>query len=327
MFYPAIDGLRAYAAIGILCLHVFANAAYQIPFAREILVPFTHLVYLFMVISAFSMCCGYYEKMVSGSVSLEQFYGKRYGKIWPFFAMLCMIDILISPSVQSVYELLANLTLCFGFLDAEIKVIGVGWFLGLVFVFYMVFPFFCYLISKKSRAWFAFTAALMMNYLCTVYFDVYRTNIAYSAVFFFAGGLIYLYRERLETISKAYRPFVAAACLALTVAFYALGQPVLVILALFSLMLIGAIGVDGKGILNNPVVAFFSTISLEIYLSHMVVFRILEKLHMLYPFGSGVASLISACVLTLVGTIVFSLIARKLLDLFAKRIRRLGGAA
>ena len=64
--YGAIDGLRAMAAIGIVMMHMAANNDYQISgFIYEKLIPsFTNFVFLFMVISGFGMCCGYYEKIL-----------------------------------------------------------------------------------------------------------------------------------------------------------------------------------------------------------------------------------------------------------------------
>ena len=65
--YEKLDGLRAFAAIGIVMMHVLANGGYEIDgFLFERLIPsFTDFVFLFMVISAFSMCCGYYEKVLN----------------------------------------------------------------------------------------------------------------------------------------------------------------------------------------------------------------------------------------------------------------------
>ena len=150
--YDSLDGLRAYAAIGIVVMHVLANGSYGLEglvFDR-LIASFRDLVFLFMVISGFSLCCGYYEKIVTGSIDLASFYAKRFSKVWPFFAVLCLLDFAISPSMNAFYELLADLTLCFGLIpNASISVIGVGWFLGLVFVFYLIFPFFCYLLSDK----------------------------------------------------------------------------------------------------------------------------------------------------------------------------------
>lgn len=205
--YDAIDGLRAYSAIGIALMHVLVNGNYMLSsFIFEQVIPsFTNLVFLFMVVSGFSLCCGYFHQVINNLISVNEFYSKRYAKIWPFFALLCVLDFVISPSKNALYEVFVNLTLCFGLLpNADISVIGVGWFLGLVFVFYLVFPFFCYLLSDKERAWRSFAATLVFHYLCTVRFTAGRANIVYSAMFFVAGGMIFLYKETLQKIAEKY---------------------------------------------------------------------------------------------------------------------------
>ena len=85
--YEGIDGLKAYAIIGIALMHVLANGEYGIGgFVFERLIPsFTNLVFLFMMVSGFGMCCGYYQKIVDQKISVEDFYKKRYIKIWPYF--------------------------------------------------------------------------------------------------------------------------------------------------------------------------------------------------------------------------------------------------
>ena len=196
--YRRIDGLRAFASIGIVLMHIQANADYQLTgiVAERVIPSFANLVFLFMIISGFSVCCGYYDNIVSGKMPLDVFYKKRFAKAWPLFAILCIIDLIVSPSLESLYEVLANLTLSFGFIpNHDIGVIGVGWFLGLVFVFYYLFPFFCYLLSDRKRAWISFCVTMLLNFLCVVYFEAGRTSIAYSAVFFMAGGMLDLYRD------------------------------------------------------------------------------------------------------------------------------------
>ena len=136
--YEGIDGLKAYAIIGIALMHVLANGEYGIEgFVFERLIPsFTNLVFLFMMVSGFGMCCGYYQKIIDQKISVEDFYRKRYIKIWPYFALLCALDFVISPSKKSLFEVFANLTLCQGLLpNAKISVIGVSWTLAVIFVF------------------------------------------------------------------------------------------------------------------------------------------------------------------------------------------------
>lgn len=178
--YGAIDGLRTIACVGIVLMHVAANNSYSISgFIYESVIPsFTNFVFLFMIVSAFGMCCGYYEKIIDNKISFNTFYGKRFKKILPFFGLLVLLDVIMSPSAGALYEAFADLSLLFGFLPnaGNISVIGVGWFIGLIFVFYIIFPFFCVLIQNKRRAWMAFAVSLIYNFICTVYFDVGRNN-------------------------------------------------------------------------------------------------------------------------------------------------------
>lgn len=325
--YDAIDGLRAFSAIGIVLMHIQVNGHYKINgFVGTSLIPsFTKLVFLFMIISGFAMCCGYFDKVINNKISPGEFYGRRYAKILPFFALLCILDLIISPSKGAFCEAFADLTLCFGLLpDPNMSVIGVGWFLGVVFVFYLVFPFFCYLISDKRRAWFAFAAAFVFNILCSVYFRVGRTNFIYCAVFFLAGGLIFVYREQLERISEKYRWLVLSACIVCCAAYFIIGDYVPIMIIVFSLFLIYALGPNRK-ILQNPVTKFLSGISMEIYLCHMVIFRVIEKVHCTHLFSSDVLSYIFTAAATIIGAVLFSVLAKKGLDIAGNTIKNIAG--
>lgn len=65
--YGAIDGIRTIACIGIVLMHMAANNSYNISgFIYDSMIPsFTNFVFLFMMVSAFGMCCGYYEKIIN----------------------------------------------------------------------------------------------------------------------------------------------------------------------------------------------------------------------------------------------------------------------
>lgn len=320
--YSALDGLRTYSAFGIVLMHVFVNGGYKINgFIFEELIPsFTNLVFLFMVISGFSMCCGYYEKIQNNTISMKDFYAKRFAKVWPFFALLCLIDVIISPSLNSLYELFANLTLCFGLLpNADISVIGVAWFLGVVFVFYLIFPFFSVLISSKRNAWFSFFVSVILNYLCTEYFfDVnhvieqysFRTNIVYCFCFFLLGGLIYLYRNNLEQFSIKYKNLLFFVICIFSFLYFMSNGYILVLLSICAIILIYALGRNNISLLTNIFTRNISNISLEIYLSHMVLYRVIEKLRLTHLFASELVSYLFTSVLTIVGTLLFVIIVR-----------------
>ena len=315
--YEGIDGLKAYAIIGITLMHVRSNGEFIMEgFLFKKLIPsFAHLVFLFMMVSAFGMCCGYYYKIVDQKISVEDFYKKRYIKIWPYFALLCALDFVISPSKESLFEVFANLTLCQGLLpQADISVIGVSWTLAVIFVFYMLFPFFCFLIGNKKRAWGVVGAAMVFNWLCSSYFNVGRKNIVYDAVYFIAGGLIFLYRKELAEFVAKYKVIAGAILLIATVAYFAVGSSTLTMLFFCVAALVYTLGCNRRGVLVNPVAKFLGGICFEIYLCHMVIYRVLEKLHLVHLFGNGLPAYSFTAVAVICGSAVFSVCARWFLN-------------
>ena len=74
--YSSLDGLRAYAAVGIVLMHVLANLMIKPSdniLTGNVIPWFTNFTLLFMIISAFSMCCGYYERVKSGAITPAKF--------------------------------------------------------------------------------------------------------------------------------------------------------------------------------------------------------------------------------------------------------------
>ena len=317
--YSAIDGLRMTAAFGIVMMHMRANNNYEISgYLYDTIIPsFTDFVFLFMTVSAFGMCCGYYGKVLGNQISFSEFYGKRFKRILPFFATLVLLDIISSPSVTSLYEGFADLTLLFGFLPNAgiISVIGVGWFLGLVFVFYLIFPFFCVLLENKRRAWMTFAVSLLYNYVCASYFGVGRTNILYSACFFIAGGLIYLYQNELARLNQWIALGIAGGAVLL---YYIIDGNTVMCLLVSSTLLISAIA--NRWGTENRATRFFSSISMEIYLSHMMVFRIVEKCGINRVFGDGWLQYIATVVVVIAGTSVFAIVMQKIIGRATDRI-------
>lgn len=322
--YDAIDGLRTIAAISIVMMHMRANNAYVISgFIYNAVIPiFTNFTFLFMVISAFSMCCGYYEKVFNNGFSASRFYAGRFQKTLPCFAILVFVDVIASPSKEALYEGFADLTLLFGLLPGagNISVIGVGWFIGLIFVFYLCFPFFCCLLESKKRAWICFGISLIYNFVCTNYFDVDDTNILYCGCFFMAGGLVYLYRDQIERFNGGL--VLAAAGVAIIIHYIISGNMLtwasfvrpLLWLAFVTTLLMYAVSTNSQ-ILSNRFTRFFSSISLEVYLGHMAVFRVVEKLGLNAVFGNGWIQYIMTVILVTGGAIVFAVAVKKLLKL------------
>lgn len=344
--YSSLDGLRAFAAIGIAIMHILANIDIEpdknLLLYGTIIPSLTHFVYLFFMISAFSMCCGYYERMKMGQISMNKFYMKRYQRILPYFALLVLIDCfaphgvnkhefstmsvgavdIVSPICSQLYESFANLTLCFNLLpNADIKVIGVGWYLGIVFLFYMLFPFFVFMLDNKQRMWksliltFAF-CFVAINYFYTekfVNFDVTRHNIIYSAPFFVVGGGIFMYRDVVLSFVRKYRWMMLGVCWMAVVGYWIVSLSefwfVLIMSVICGLWLCYAIGSKGC-ILNNKLTHYLSNISMEVYLCHMMAFRGVEMLHLSRYIQQPDIHYWLTCLLTIGAAILFSHIAK-----------------
>lgn len=315
--FDNLNGVRAYACLGIVLMHVLYNGKYNLSgFVFDLLIPsFTQFVFLFMLLSAFSLCCGYYEKFKNGQANLEHFYIRRYQRIWPFFAFLCTIEMLLNHSLKAFYEWIADLSLAFGFIPENgIEVVGVGWFLGTVFIFYMVFPFFVFLIRSKRHAWLAMGIALILHTICVLNFQnaAERSNIVFSSIFFVAGGLIYLYRYKF---TRKIGLVAVVISLVFTALYFTVSDSEYTLLILFSSIAIACIACKGniaRALLQNKVAAFVGKLSLEIYLCHMFVFRALEKIGLTLLFHDPIMNYFMMSMATFLGAIVFAYLWQQL---------------
>lgn len=213
--YDNLDGLRAISCIAIIAMHIKANADYQVNswLYRDVVGAWGHLVALFLMISGFGMFCGYYERFKSGEVNLNNFYTKRYKKILPFFVTLIVIDVIIDRSLSHVIQGLTEATLVFGLLpNNQPDVIGVCWTLGVIFLFYMLFPFVVYLCWNKRRAIETFVASIAISMFCSAYYFtdkfviegfVARHNILYCAPWIIGGGYCVSLQKRDQRLCIA----------------------------------------------------------------------------------------------------------------------------
>ena len=314
--YDNLDGLRAISCLCIIAMHIKANASYNLPPIMDTIVAsWTHFVPLFLMISGFGMFCGYYEKFKSGSIDLNSFYTKRYKKLLPFFLTLIVIDIVMERSLSHVIEGITEATLVFGLLpNNDPSVIGVSWTLGVIFLFYMLFPFVVYLCWTKRRAWITFGISIILSLFCSFYYFTNkfviegfapRHNILYCAPWLIGGGLVYLYKDAISNFIQRFRWVWLVGCVCLSVAWYFIQTEEMVNdLILFLPWLMYAISVESK-ILSNKVMKYLGGISLELYLAQMVIFRVIEKAHCLYLVGNGWVSFLLVWIVVILGLIAF----------------------
>lgn len=320
--FGSLDGLRAYAMICIIIMHVKAFLPYN---HARIIGSFSHFVLLFMVVSAFSMCCGYYKRIKEGSISPSQFYKRRYLRILPYFAFLCLLEFAIHPNLTAFYELFTNMTLCFGLLpNPQIDMMSLGWFLGVVFFFYLLFPFFIFLMDNRRRALFSFVISLVFAFIAIAHFynppfveqSPQMHNIIYCMPFFCMGGIIYLNRDKISFLYGLKKKSITFLTLLLSVCYFILrarinNEYTIYVLELiqFSIWVMYAISAENV-FLSNHVTKFLSKISLEMYLTQMVVFRGVQLLHLEKYIVDDTLLYIFTSILVLVLVVPFTYITK-----------------
>lgn len=139
---------------------------------------------------------------------------------------------------------------------------------------------------------------------------------------FWQEGLIYLYRKELSHLNQW---MTLAAVLIAVILYYQTGGGVWLCLFVSIILLVYAIilrggTAAGHPLLENRVTKFVSDISMEIYLSHMVVFRVIEKTGLNQMFGNGVLQYIVAVLLVLAVTMVFSVVMKKFINVSENKI-------
>ena len=116
--YEGIDGLKAYAIIGIALMHVLANGEYGIGgFVFERLNTIIHKPrFPFMMVMVLACAVGYYQKLLTE----DQRRGFLQETVHQNLAVLCDIALCVRlcdfKQKESLFEVFANLTLCQGLL-------------------------------------------------------------------------------------------------------------------------------------------------------------------------------------------------------------------
>lgn len=273
------------------------------------------------------------------NIILQDFYKRRYKKIFPFFSLLVVCAVCFEHSTNALYEGSVELTLVYGLLpNNELDVLGVCWTLGVLFLFYLLFSFFSFLLKSKKRGWASLLISIWIVYVCIKHFwtSFYvttsftpRHSFLYVAPLLLVGGLIYLYVDKILVICQKLRWILLVVCIIASVIWYitlSLNDEFLFYiknLILFTLWLIYAVGVNSR-FLSCKINNYLSSISFEMYLAQMLVFRLIEKFNLLYRFGNGWIGFCITIILEVVGLIVFIETYKcfvKIIHLVAQRVR------
>ena len=141
-------------------------------------------------------------------------------------------------------------------------------------------------------------------------------------MYFVLGGIIFLYKEDISKFISKNKiiSVVLAICISISYFFYTNKLFTLRILLMYGLWLCVAIGIENNKVLDNKFTKFVSKISMEIYLSHMVIFRVVEKLKLTCIVNNVYISYLITSIIVIIVTIIFSIVFNKGLELIKKII-------
>lgn len=143
--YPALDALRAVAALCVIVYHAVLLNGIGIPHIAKVFVyRFGLAVPLFYALSAFSLAVGYYGRLRTVD-DLVRYALRRYFRIAPLFYVLIPIWITVmwfrEGQMTTPFVVFANLTFLFGFIPGiHESVVWAGWSIGVEMIFYALLP-------------------------------------------------------------------------------------------------------------------------------------------------------------------------------------------
>lgn len=147
----ALSGLRGIFAIMIVLHHMPYNGGGFFFIGGTLSVTF------FFVLSAFSLCLGYWEKIKNNKFVWTEYIEKRFIRIYPLHLLCFTFFVLINSKelcLSSLKYLLTNFLLIQSWIpkiEYYFSGISVTWFLSDLFFLYALFPLVVRVLSSKYK--------------------------------------------------------------------------------------------------------------------------------------------------------------------------------
>ena len=297
-----LDALRGICAIAIMFYHFYewnGHDAFQIGYFG---------VYIFFILSGFSLWYSYTQQPTTSEL-LKSFFIARVARIAPLYILilLCMLSLrLIGANSGDVFSttslsgIFLNATFLFGWgLPVKTSLITGGWSIGIECVFYTVFPLLLLFARDVRKLLIGFIAAALLNQLYvgsliradgmrSYDYTIFPTFIVYFMLGVSAAAIYVRYSSRWLKM----RGGVLQACLRLVIALclygiffiqtpspeaYLVGQHFAYLLLLSAVLILACASVSTSKP-ERALAKFLGDISYSTYLSHYLVYVVLDKL-------------------------------------------------
>lgn len=333
---------RLFFALSIVIIHAY-------PLFGYILVSSSTAVCSFFVISGFYMALILHEKYIGKNGSYRLFIVNRFLRIYPLYWVILLLLVALSatkfiffPQQSSALKILfdftslnpdylGNLVMSFlrnttlivttdyfhqNFHDPGYLLLLPAWTLQIELLFYLIAP-----LLAKIKTSFLFLIALPFvwvtfgNPLPLLHADLSITTIFLTKIIFFIFGILsYAFYKKIKTkpFSKRYGPTIFALffLFALLSSYLPLIQP------LYYVTLALAIPFIFLFSKNQSLDAFFGDLSYPVYLSHLLIFKLITNSPLAHLQKETIT------VLTMLVTLFFSFLLVKTLEKPIDRFRQ-----
>ena len=305
---PGIHGLRGIAAVAVVVFHIAAMQINVPPILNFIQVDFAKGVYLFFVLSSFSLMHST-VRHTPRPQWITIFFVKRFCRIAPLFYFVLMVVLgwswanhqLIDP-----WQVILNIGFATGFSPQQ-GLVPAGWTVGVEMLFYAVFPVLLLSIRSTKAALLVAVASIPLTCASRVVF--FRTDGEWfnfmfpSNLCFFAFGLLAYHLVHQKDIDDKWTRVVAPifAALMILILFQldndnALRRPPGMDTVLWGIGLAALCVWQGRASLQrgSRILHYLGERSYSIYLLHPLVLRALrdrlQSMHSaLLPLGDVLA--------------------------------------
>lgn len=336
--FEGIVGLRGIGATMIIAYHMYVLNEYvgTNAFLDRTVGIGGVFVTLFFMLSSFSLMCGYAEKIEQNNFEWGQFYKKRFLKLMPAFYTAMTLHLLLNVYAH-VKEPIANVigtaSLLYALMPSnQESIVMAGWALGIEIIFYLIFPAFFEFTKTRLHAILTLLGSVLLFYSYNSFYGVgienNHINIIIQLLPFAMGAVLYHCIPFLVNVKKKTRTHIAfflkVILLIIFLVWEILFQNKLMVYIAFSITILNQI--QYKDFLTtNRFVQALGKISYEMYLFHMIIYRILYYLKVSQLLASAINSKVF-CYITflfieLTLTIIFSYLYKSIFKVLHKKIK------
>ncbi|MCX6727020.1 MAG: acyltransferase [Candidatus Shapirobacteria bacterium] len=320
--YQYIDSLRGFAVFAVLLTHcqLYGSNQYSLPF-KSLLDHGTLGVQLFFIISAFTLCLSFNQKLQFEKHPILNFYLRRFFRIMPLF-LLATIFYHFSPDN----------------LDNSIpfnSLVPGSWTIFVESGFYLIFPFLFFRINSLKRSlWFSLFLAIIYQIFYYIYYhqvnNLYYYLPAQLSVFLIGFILFHFTKIKLASLKPTLSDLALGQLFILIIIIQLSSQTILPYHFIFSILFgisIYLLSLYPIRLFVNKITAYIGKISFSLYITHFAVLKFMDSNHLVDFVNQNylnffIRLLLLLIVSTLVSTLTYYLIELPFINLGQKLINR-----